>query len=273
MIAFGKALPHIRKRVAADLRLKALSRRKVLATVVSLLETSLIRVGNKEYAKSNESFGLTTMRDRHVRVDRERVRFSFRGKSGRWHEIDVRDRRLARVVKSCQDIPGQELFQYVDDQGQRQEINSEDVNDYLREVSRADFTAKDFRTWSGTVMAALALQEFADFKTRTQARRHMGRAIETVAQRLGNTPAVCRKCYVHPEVFSAFTDGTLAQLLQERAEQELTKGLAKLPPEEAAVLGMLQQRLKMEGKLADWKRSLEREGANKRASGHRGHRA
>lgn len=265
MIAFGKTLPRIRKRVATDLILKGLPRRKVLATVVRLLETSLIRVGNVEYARANDSFGLTTMRDRHVRVDRGKVRFSFRGKSGKWHEIDVKDRRLARIVKSCQDIPGQELFQYVDRQGHRQSINSEDVNEYIREVSRADFTAKDFRTWSGTVLAALALQEFEESKTKGQAKKQMVAAIERVALRLGNTPAVCRNCYVHPEVFTAFTDGTLARLLQQRAEQELARGLSQLAPEEAAVLGMLQQRLRMEGKLADWEVSLERERAHSRS--------
>jgi DNA topoisomerase-1 len=269
MIAFGKTLPRIRKRVASDLLLKGLPRRKVLATVVRLLETSLIRVGNEEYAKANDSFGLTTMRDRHVRVDRGKVRFSFRGKSGKWHEIDVKDKRLARIVKSCQDIPGQELFQYVDDQAHRQKVNSEDVNEYIREVSRADFTAKDFRTWSGTVLAALALQEFEEFKTKAQAKKQMVAAIERVALRLGNTPAVCRKCYVHPEVFAAFTDGTLARLLQHRAEQELARGLSRLTPQEAAVLGMLQQRLKMEGKLADWKMSLNRERARSRSKAGR----
>jgi DNA topoisomerase-1 len=219
MMAFGRALPRIRERIEADLDRPGLPREKVLATVVRLLETTLIRVGNEEYARANGSFGLTTMRDRHVSVTPSSVRFGFRGKGGIWHTIDLNDRRLARVVKRCRDLPGQELFQYIDEDGTCQKIDSEDVNDYLRAITGADFTAKDFRTWAGTVLAALALREFEAFDTKTQAKKNVIRAIEAVAERLGNTPSVCRKCYVHPEIIDAYLDGTMLEflgLLQQR---------------------------------------------------------
>ena len=249
MIAFGRALSKIRRKVAKDLALPGLSRNKVLAAVVRLLEVSLIRVGNEEYAKENDSFGLTTMRNRHVDVRGSTLRFHFRGKSGRWHEIDVRDKRLAKIVRSCQELPGQELFQYVDADGNRQDVNSTDVNDYLREITGEDFTAKDFRTWAGTVLAAMALAEMKKFDSQAQAKKDVVRAIEAVAERLGNTVAVCRKCYVHPEVIDSFIDGTLAMTLKRRAEQQLSRNLAKLRPEEAAVLGLLQQRLAAQADL------------------------
>jgi DNA topoisomerase-1 len=172
MIAFGKALPKIRQRVRKDISLPGLPRDKVLAAVVRLLEVSLIRVGNEEYARENDSFGLTTMRDRHVKIRGKKLLFHFRGKSGKWHEVDIEDRRLATIVKSCQDLPGQELFQYVDEEdGERKKIGSEDVNEYLREITRQDFTAKDFRTWAGTVLAARALQEFQKFDSKAQAKK------------------------------------------------------------------------------------------------------
>lgn len=246
MIAFGKALAGIRKCVTRDLALPGLSRDKVLAAVVRLLEVSLIRVGNQEYARDNESFGLTTMRDRHVDVNGSTIRFRFRGKAGKWHEVDIRDGRLAKIVKSCQDLPGQELFQYVDEEGKRQDVKSTDVNDYLREISGKDFTAKDFRTWAGTVLGAMALREFERFDSKTQAKKNIVQAIETVAQRLGNTPAVCRKCYVHPDVIDAYLDGTLVRTLKRRAEEQLATSLRSLSPEEGAVLGLLQQRLARE---------------------------
>jgi DNA topoisomerase-1 len=246
MIAFGKALPGIRKRVMRDLSLRGLSRNKVLAAVVRLLEVSLIRVGNEEYARDNDSFGLTTMRARHVDVNGSTVRFHFRGKAGKWHDVDIRDRRLAKIIKSCQELPGQELFQYVDEEGKRQDVKSGDVNDYLREISGQDFTAKDFRTWAGTVLGAMALREFERFDSKTQAKRNIVQAIENVAERLGNTPAVCRKCYVHPEVIDAYLDGTLIQTLKRRAEEQLSTSLRSLSPEEAAVLALLQQRLARE---------------------------
>jgi len=246
MIAFGKALPRIRKRVLRDLLLPGLSRNKVLAAVLRLLEVSLIRVGNDEYARDNDSFGLTTMRDRHADVNGSTVQFNFRGKSGKWHKIDIRDKHLARIVKSCQDLPGQELFQYVDEEGNRQDVKSTHVNEYLREISGQDFTAKDFRTWAGTVLGAMALREFEQFDSKTQAKKNIVQAIENVAQRLGNTPAVCRKCYVHPDIIDAYLDGTLAKRLEKQAGKELAKG--GLPAEEAAVLGLLQNRLARESK-------------------------
>ncbi len=244
MMAFAAALPSIRGRVDADLSRPGLPREKVLAAVVRLLETTLIRVGNEEYARTNKSFGLTTMRDRHVRVGRKSVRFEFKGKSGVRHEIDLADPRLARIVGRCRDLPGQELFQYLDGDDQPRTIDSADVNAYLREVSGQDFTAKDFRTWAGTVLASLALREFEAFDSATQAKKNLVAAIERVAERLGNTPSVCRKCYVHPEVIGAYLDGSMLRTLQQRAEDEMADGLGTLRPEEAAVVALLQQRLR-----------------------------
>jgi DNA topoisomerase I len=246
LIAFGRALPHIRKRVEQDMRLPGLPREKVLATVVRLLETTLIRVGNQEYAKSNHSFGLTTLHDRHVHVEGGTLRFEFRGKSGLRHSVDVHDRRLARIVWRCRELPGYELFQYLDDVGQRQTIDSADVNDYLRAIGGEEFTAKDFRTWAGTMLAALALQEFETFDSQAQAKKNILGAIQKVAKQLGNTPSVCRKCYVHPAVIDAYLDGDMLGTLMQRTEQEPTGDLAKLSPEEAAVLALLQQRLARE---------------------------
>jgi DNA topoisomerase-1 len=246
MIAFAGALPKIRERTAQDLAKAGLPREKVLATVVQLLEKTLIRVGNEEYAKTNKSYGLTTMRNRHVDVSGSTLHFQFRGKSGVRHSIDVDNRRLARVVERLQELPGQELFQYLDEDGQRQTIDSSDVNEYLREITGQDFTAKDFRTWAGTILASLALQEFEGFDSDTQAKKNIVRAIETVSERLGNTPTVCRKCYVHPAVLDAYLDGSMLETLKQRAEQEMTEALKQLRPEEAAVMGLLQQRLARE---------------------------
>jgi DNA topoisomerase I len=250
MPAFGRALPKLRQRLEQDLALPGLPREKVLATIVQLLETTLIRIGNEEYARQNGSFGLTTMRDQHVRIRGSQLRFQFRGKSGVRHAIDLKDRRLAKVVKRCQDLPGQELFQYLDDEGKRQTVSSTEVNSYLREITGEEFTAKDFRTWAGTVLAALALQEFKSFDSQTEAKRNIVRAIETVAARLGNTPAVCRKAYVHPAILELYTSGALPTVpldaLEQKIEQELRDELKHLQPEEAAVLAILQQRLKRE---------------------------
>jgi DNA topoisomerase-1 len=254
MLLFGRTLPRVRARVRKDLSREGLPRDKVLAAVVRLLETTLIRVGNEEYAKNNKSFGLTTMKDRHVQVNGNNVRFQFAGKSGKRHEIDLDDARLARVVRRCRDIPGQELFQYFDSDGNRQSISSADVNEYLRDASGEDFTAKDFRTWAGTVLAAYALHELEAFDSDTQAKKNVVRAIESVAERLGNTAAICRKCYVHPEVIDAYIDGSLAQNLKERAEEELSDSLEGLDPEEAAVLAFLQQRLAREAEAQASKR-------------------
>lgn len=246
LTVFAKALPKIRQRLRKDLRLPGLPRRKVLATIVRLLEFSLIRVGNEEYARNNHSFGLTTMQNKHVKVNGSTVNFQFRGKSGKHHTIDVKSESLAKIVKRCRDIPGQDLFQYFDDDGQRQDVKSEDVNEYLRDVSGQDFTAKDFRTWAGTVLAAMALREFEKFDTQTQAKKNLVQAIESVAQKLGNTPAICKKCYVHPAISDSYLEGSLVVTLQQRAESRIKTTLHKLRPEEAAVLTLLQQHLAKE---------------------------
>jgi DNA topoisomerase-1 len=246
MIAFGAALPKIRARLEHDLARPGLPREKILATAVRLLETTFIRVGNEAYARQNGSFGLTTLRNHHVDVSGATLRFEFRGKGGKRVSVDVTDRRLARIVRRCQDLPGQELFQYIDDDGARQTIDSADVNAYLKEISGEEFTAKDFRTWAGTVLAALALQEFETFDSKTQAKRNILRAIESVAGQLGNTPAICRKSYVHPAVIDSYLDGLVLSSLRKRTEQRIIESLPGLRPEEAAVLALLQQRLKRE---------------------------
>jgi DNA topoisomerase I len=210
MIEFGEALPRIRQRVTRDLGRSGLSREKVLATIVRLMDVTSIRVGNEEYAKANKSFGLTTLQDKHAKVRGDRVEFSFRGKSGKDHTITVEDRRLAKLVKNCQDIPGQDLFQWIDGDGRRHDVTSGDVNDYLREISGSDFTAKDFRTWAGTVLAAQALSGSPQFETQKQAKKVIKQAIDTVASKLGNTPAVCRKCYVHPFVIEGYMQRKLS---------------------------------------------------------------
>jgi DNA topoisomerase-1 len=212
MLAFARALPRIRERVKADLRRRGLPREKVLATIVRLLETTLVRVGNEEYARANKSFGLTTLRDRHVDVTGAEVRFQFRGKGGKEHAVGVRDPRVARIVGHLQDLPGQELFQYLEEGRARRSVDSGDVNAYLREISGEDFTAKDFRTWAGTVLCALALAEAREFRSVREARRNVTRAIAQVAARLGNTPAISRKCYVHPVVLDAYMDGVTIEV-------------------------------------------------------------
>jgi DNA topoisomerase-1 len=243
MLAFAAALPGIRRRVRRDLAMRGLPREKVLAAVVRLLEVSLIRVGNDEYARQNHSFGLTTMKDRHVAIRGTKIRFHFRGKSGKDHDVDLEDGRLAKIVRQCQEIPGQELFQYFDDEGRRRDVTSGDVNDYLREISGEEFTAKDFRTWAGTVLAALALNEFEKVESNVQARKNVVAAIESVAKRLGNTPAICRKCYIHPEVLNSYLDGSMVRMLQVKTEKQFRENPGRLKPEEAAVLGLLRRRL------------------------------
>src|SRR5215469_1302166 len=205
---FAKALPNIRRRVAQDLQLPGLPRRKVLATIVRLLERTFIRIGNEEYARENKSFGLTTLKNRHVKVKGAQVRFRFHGKSGRQHEVDVTDRRVAKVIATCQDLPGQDLFQYREEDGEVRDVTSQDVNEYLRQIAGEDFTAKDFRTWGGTVLAALALSKQDAFETKKQAKSNIKTAICAVAELLGNTPAVCRKCYVHPVIVEAYLNRT-----------------------------------------------------------------
>lgn len=249
MMQFVKALPGIRRRVARDLRKPGLSRDKVLAAVVRLLETTLIRVGNEEYAKDNRHYGLTTLHNHHAKVRGQTVHFHFKGKSGVEHAIDLEDPRIAKIVRKCQDLPGEELFGYIDENGNAVDVSSTDVNKYLRQITGRDFTAKDFRTWAGTVLAAQALREFEKFDSQAQAKKNLLRAVESVASKLGNTRAVCKKCYIHPAILDSYMDGTLAETLSQRAAR-LEKKIASLRPEEAAVLVLLQRRLAAETKRA-----------------------
>ena len=243
IMSFAEALPGIRRRIDADMGLRGLPREKVLATVVHLLETTLIRVGNDDYARSNKSYGLTTLRTPHVKVAGSEMRFRFKGKSGKEWSVSVRDRRVARIVRACQDLPGQELFQYLDEAGERRDVTSADVNEYLRAITGEDFTAKDFRTWAGTVLAALALREFEAFDSDARAKKNLRAAIESVAARLGNTPTICRKCYIHPEILGCYLEGGLLLQIKEAVEEELADDLDRLRPEEAAVLSLLRGRL------------------------------
>ncbi len=242
MLQFVQALPRLRKRIGRDMRKPGLARQKVLAAVVRLLETTLIRVGNEEYARENHHFGLTTMRSDHVKVTGSTVHFHFKGKSGVEHEIDISDPRIAEIVRECQKLSAEELFAYVDENGATVDVTSNDVNDYLREITGQDFTAKDFRTWAGTVLAAQALNEFEKFDSKAQAKKNIVRAIESVAAKLGNTRAVCKKCYIHPAILDSYMDGELSETLRKRAAR-MERHLADLEPEEAAVLVLLQRRL------------------------------
>lgn len=242
MLAFGKALPLIRERVEHDLRFHSLPREKVLATVVRLLDTTSIRIGNEEYARENGSFGLTTMRDNHVEVEGTKVEFHFRGKSGKEHTIDVKDRQLARIIKKCQALPGHELFQYYDEHDKLHVIESDDVNTYLQQITAQEFTAKDFRTWAGTISATCALQDLGEYETQTQAKKNVVRAIESASNHLGNTPAICRKSYVYPEIIDAYLNGSLLKALKRDDEQAVVEALHGLRPEEVAVLAFLEQK-------------------------------
>jgi len=247
MMLFGAALPAIRRRVEQDLVLPGLSREKVLAAIVRLLETTFIRIGNNEYAKENGSYGLTTLRNKHVAVKGSTVTFDFKGKSGIEHTIDLRDRRLAAIIKRCQDLPGYELFQYIDPEGNRHSVDASDVNEYLRQITNEDFTAKDFRTWAGTVLACAMLREFEPVETQTQAKKNVVEAIKRVATRLGNTPSVCRKCYVHPAVLESYMSGAMVQAAKKEiaheVEKELDKDIHALREEEHELLKMLEQKL------------------------------
>ena len=238
MIAFASALPKIRKKVEEDLKLPGLPKQKVLAAVVRLLEATSIRVGNDEYAKSNGSYGLTTMKDHHVEISGRRLRFHFRGKSGLKHDIEVTDRRLARIVRKCQCIPGEELFQYVDDEEQICRVHSGHVNDYLREITGEDFTAKDFRTWMGSGQAALALEEIGPCASQTDAKKNVVAAVKAVAAKLGNRPATCRKYYVHPAIIDAYAQGTLFEALKASSNGAAPYALRR---EESAVLAIVQE--------------------------------
>ena len=240
MLAFAMALPALRRQMAKDLSASGLPRRKVIAAVVQLLEKTLIRVGNDEYARDNRSFGLTTMRNRHVKVSKSTLRFRFKGKGGKSHDIAFNDVRLARIVSRCQDLPGHELFGYVDDDGKVQDIGSADINEYLREVTGQDFTAKSFRTWAATVLAACALQEFPDCKSNAHAKRNVSQAIEAVAGVLGNTPAICRKSYIHPAIVDAYTEGSLPRTRRSRKLRTVSSP-ADFHQMETAVLAWLHR--------------------------------
>lgn len=244
ILDFAHALPRIRRRAARDMGRRGLPWEKVVATVVHLLDSTLIRIGNADYARQNGSFGLTTLRDRHVAVGGGALRFEFKGKSGKTWRLRLSDRRAARIVKSCQDIPGQHLFQFIDDDGSHRPVGSADVNQWLREVSGRDITAKDFRTWAGTVLAAIALRAFEAADTAVTARANIRDAIEQVARRLGNTPTICRRCYVHPEILAGYLDGSLTLGEDRRGDAEQRGGFADLKPEEIAVIGFLKARLR-----------------------------
>ena len=242
MLRFARALPKIRRQVRRDLRKHGLPREKVLAAVVRLLETTLIRVGNEEYANQNNSYGLTTIHNNHVKVRGSTVHFHFRGKSGIEHAVDLEDPRIAKIVRKCQDLPGEELFGYIDDDGNARDVKSEDVNEYLRQITGEDFTAKDFRTWAGTVLAARALREFEQVDSQAKRKKYVVRAVEEVAKRLGNTRSVCRKCYIHPHVIELYMDGSLVKNLR-RSAQKMLAPPRHLHPEEAAVLALLTRSL------------------------------
>ncbi|HSP44879.1 MAG TPA: DNA topoisomerase IB [Chthoniobacterales bacterium] len=243
MLVFGKALPKIRRQVNKDMGLRDLPRNKILATVVNLLGRTFIRIGNEEYARQNNSFGLTTMRNRHVEVKGAKLTFNFKGKSGVKHEIDVSDRRLANIIRKLQDLPGQDIFQYEDEAGEVRNVTSQDVNDYLQEVTGEEFTAKDFRTWAGTVLTATALNAQGPVENKAQAKKNIKDAITAVAKILGNTPTVCRKCYVHPVVVESYLDGDMIEGLRQKTEEALAEKLEDLRAEEAAVMSFLQTKL------------------------------
>jgi DNA topoisomerase-1 len=244
----ARALPRIRRRVTRDMGRPGLSRETVVATTVRLLETTLIRVGNDEYERQNQHYGLTTLHHEHAEIRGSTVRFVFRGKSGVDHSVATSDRRVARILRSLEELPGQRLLEYLDGDGLLHAIHSHDVNDYIRDAGGGDFTAKDFRTWAGTVLAAHALRELAGFDSRAEAKRNLLRAIDFVARKLGNTRAVSRKSYVHPAVVDAYMDGSLVRLLEDSAAGEIRTRLPHLSGEEAAVLGVLQQRSRGEGR-------------------------
>jgi DNA topoisomerase-1 len=243
MLVFGRVLPKIRAQVDHDLALPGLPRRRVVAAVVRLLEKTLARVGNEEYARDNKSFGLTTLRNRHTRVNGSRITFDFRGKHGIDHHVDLADRRLANIVKRCRELPGQHLFQFTDQDGTRHAIGSDDVNAYLHEVSGEDITAKDFRTWAATNLAAMALRELERFDSAAKNKKNVVQAVEAVAGLLGNTPSVCRKCYIHPAIFDGYLDGSLLEGLKARADEALDGHADGLTAEEVAVTAFLSHRL------------------------------
>jgi DNA topoisomerase-1 len=245
LLIFSKALPSIRKRLAEDLALRGLPKQKVLAAVVQLMELTQIRVGNEAYARENESYGMTTLQDEHVDVSGSKLRFRFKGKSGVEHDIQLTDRRLAKIVKRCQELPGQDLFQYIDENGDYQTIGSSDVNEYLREITGEDFTAKDFRTWAGSVLAASQLVEIGAFTSQTVAKKNITQAIKVVATHLGNRPATCRKYYVHPAIVDAYLNESLGSIMERHLQIKVDDPHA-LRCEELAVVAILEQQIVQE---------------------------
>jgi DNA topoisomerase-1 len=243
ILKFGEALPTIRTTTAAHMRKHGLPREKVLATVVSLLDKTMIRIGNSEYAKSNQSYGLTTLREKHVDITGDNIHFRFIGKSGKEWNLSLSDRRIARTLAQCEEIPGQLLFKYMDENNNVHHVTSGDVNAYLKEITGEDFTAKDYRTWSGTVLAAMALQEYANYDSEAEAKRNVVTAIERVAKKLGNTPAICRRCYIHPDIVSAYMDGTLIKQITHEIDDALKQRYGSLTDEEILVLAFLKKRL------------------------------
>lgn len=244
ILHFGDVLPKIRQQVEADLKLSGLPKNKVLACVITLMEKTLIRVGNAEYAKNNQSYGLTTLRRKHIKVIGAKISFEFTGKSGKNWNLSVNDRRIATIVNKCADIPGHELFKYIEEDGSKKDVTSSDVNTYLKEISGENFTAKDFRTWSGTILAALALTEFEKYDSEAQAKKNVVRAIEHVAKQLGNTPAICRKCYIHPLILESYLSGDLANAFGKEIDQKMKADYEVLTAEEIMVLAFLKKRLK-----------------------------
>jgi len=265
VVTFADALPSIRETVREHMALRGLPREKVLATVVHLLETTLIRVGNDDYARQNNSYGLTTLKSRHVEIEGNEVRFRFTGKGGKQWSLRVRDRRIARIIRACQELPGQELLQYIDEEGNCQDVTSTDVNEYLKAITGKDITAKDFRTWAGTVLAAMTLSELESFDSAAQAKRNLRSAIEKVSARLGNTPTICRKCYIHPEVLNSYMDGNLVLEIKSQVESELRSAIEIMKPEEAAVLALLRGRL---AKQADQSEHADRKESSRKQRAH-----
>jgi DNA topoisomerase-1 len=267
LLAFAGVLPAIRERIRRGMAQPGLPRAKVLATVVHLLDTTLIRVGNDDYARQNKSYGLTTLKNRHADVAGSEIRFRFVGKSGKQWSVAVKDRRVARIIKACQELPGQELLQYLDEDGCCKDVTSNDVNAYLKELTGEDITAKDFRTWAGTVLAATALRAQGGFESLAQAKRKMRAAIGEVAAQLGNTPAVCRKCYVHPDVIAAYLDGSLTLAMQAEVDGRSRKEQrAGLNSDETAVLALLHTRSKADRSALQSARAMARKPRRKRGS-------
>jgi DNA topoisomerase-1 len=249
LIEFTQALPMVRQRVKKHMGLKGLSRRRVLATIVYLLETTFIRVGNEDYAKRNSSYGVTTLRTPHVRINGAEILFRFKGKTGKTWRVKVKDRRVAKVIKACQELPGQQLFQYEDEQGRVQTVGSTDVNRYLREITGRDITAKDFRTWAGTLLATLELAALPPFDRRTEAKRNIKRVAKSVAERLGNTPAICLNCYIHPGILQLYSAGSL-KLRPPKAKAAKESDAGFMSTEELAVIDILRRAARLTGNVS-----------------------